>query len=234
VLRAALDAAPAVAASADRPSPGGRPLLGPADAAALLPVLRREAPLAVVADREADIRQALSLAKERNLRLVILGGAEAWRVARELAEARVPVVLDPLDDLPTSPETIGARPENAALLAAAGVEIGFAVSGQGVYLSYLPGVGLRQGAGVAVANGLPYARALAAITSAPKRIWGGDADAGVIAPGRPADLVLWDGDPLEPVSGPLAIFADGRQVSPVTRQTLLRDRYRPARAQAPR
>ena len=194
---------------------------------ALAPVLDGEAPLAIAAHREADIRQALDLAREYRLRLVIVGGAEAWRVADRLAAERVPVVLDPLEALPVSLDVVGARRDNAALLAAAGVEIAFFVSGQGIYLSHNVGPAIRTGAGIAVANGLPYAAGLRALTSAPARIWG-DSEAGVLAPGHRADLVIWDGDPLEPSSAPERLVLAGREVPLVTRQTLLRDRYAPA------
>ncbi|WP_114953729.1 amidohydrolase family protein [Sphingosinicella terrae] len=200
---------------------------------ALLPLLERRVPLAVMAQREADIRGAAAFAREQGLRLVILGGAEAWRAADLLAAQRVAVVLDPLDDLPTSLDTIGARPDNAARLAAAGVEIAFSVSAQGVWLSYNVGPGLRTGAGLAVANGLPHDRALRAITAAPARIWGIAGGIGELRPGAPADLVIWDGDPLEPASAPVSVILAGREISLVTRQTLLRDRYAPATPRTP-
>jgi imidazolonepropionase-like amidohydrolase len=88
---------------------------------------------------------------------------------------------------------------------------------------------MREGAGFAVASGLPYAAALAAITSAPAQIIGLDAKVGTLAPGASADLVIWDGDPLEPASAPVSVLIAGREVSRVTRQTLLRDRYAPVR-----
>ena len=171
--------------------------------------------------------------------VVIVGGAEAWRVADLLAARHVPVILDPLDDLPVSFDALGSRRDNAALLARAGVTISFCVSGQTIYLSYNVGPALREGAGIAVANGLPYADALRAITQTPARIWhdptvpgpaGGPVAgvAGTLVPGAAADLVLWDGDPLEPSSAPVMVLARGREISLQTRQTLLRDRYRPA------
>ena len=195
---------------------------------ALLPVLARHIPLAIVANREADIRQAIAVAKDFGIAVVIVGGAEAWRAADLLAARQIPVILDPLDDLPVSFDVLGARRDNAALLARAGVVIGFSVSGQGIYLSYNVGSAMREGAGMAVANGLPYAQAIRAITQNSGRIWGDGGVRATIAPGAAADLVVWDGDPLEPATAPVAIFLGGREVSLQTRQTLLRDRYRPA------
>jgi imidazolonepropionase-like amidohydrolase len=204
-------------------------LLNHVDIEALSPVLAKRAPLAVAAQREADIRQALAVGRDFGIYVVIVGGAEAWRAANELASGHVPVILDPLDDLPVSYDAVGARRDNARILAAAGVTIGFLVSGQGIYLSYNVGPALREGAGIAVANGLPYAQALRAITQNAGRIWLDPAPAGTLVPGAAADLVIWDGDPLEPASAPVAMFLKGSEISLRTRQTLLRDRYRPAR-----
>jgi cytosine/adenosine deaminase-related metal-dependent hydrolase len=108
------------------------------------------------------------------------------------------------------------------------VTIAFSVSGNGIYLSYDAGEAIREGAGLAVANGLPYATALDAITRAPATIWG-IGHAGTLAPGSDADLVIWDGDPLEPASAPVTVFVMGAEASLATRQTALRDRYAPSR-----
>jgi len=203
-------------------------LLSHAEIEALQPVLARHIPLAVVAEREADIRQAVALGRDFGIAVVIVGGAEAWRAAGLLSGSHVPVILDPLDELPTSYDTIGARRDNARILAQAGVTLGFMVSAQGIYLSYDVGPALREGAGIAVANGLPYAQALRAITQNAAHIWGDPGRAGTLAPGEPADLVVWDGDPLEPATSAVAVLLHGREVSLATRQTLLRDRYRPS------
>jgi imidazolonepropionase-like amidohydrolase len=206
------------------------------DLEVLMPVLGRRMPLAVVANREADIRQAISIGHDFGIAIVILGGAEAWRVRDLLATSHVPVILDPLDELPVSFDALGARRDNAALLAQAGVLISFMVSGQTIYLSYNVGPALREGAGIAVANGLPYAQAIRAITQSAGRIWGYPAAAGepgiagTLAPGAAADLVIWDADPLEPSSAPAVVLFGGNEISLQTRQTLLRDRYRPPTA----
>jgi len=84
---------------------------------------------------------------------------------------------------------------------------------------------LTQAAGVAVAYGLAWQDAIDAITVNPAMIWGIDKQYGALAPGRVADLLVWDGDPLEVTSRPTKIMIDGQWVSTQTRQTMLRDRY---------
>jgi len=225
LLRNALDEARSYS-----PAAGPRDqLLNHLDAEALRPVVAGTMPLMVHCDRLADIRQAIALGRDYGLRIVIFGGAEAWAAASELAAARIPVILDPMETLPDSYDTIGARPDSAKLLAQAGVSLAFSVSAQGIYRSWDAGPSMREGAGLAVASGLPYASALSAITVGAARIEGLPPGTGTLAPGSAADLVIWDGDPLEPSSAPTMVMIDGAPVSQVTRQTLLRDRYAPRR-----
>jgi len=203
-------------------------LLSRPDVEALGPVVSGATPLAITAERESDIREAIALAQDFHVRVVILGGSEAWKLGPGLATAHIPVVLDPEANLPQTFDKLGARLDNAALLARNRVAIAFSVSGNGIYLSYNAGLALREGAGLAVANGLPYLDALAAITEGPADIWGVGDHYGRLAPGYDADIVIWDGDPLEPASAPVAVFVRGVSASLTTRQTRLRDRYAPA------
>ena len=229
LLRNALTEARRFAAS-PRPAGPRDQLLDRPDIEALVPVVMGTMTLVIVTDRESDIRQAIRLAGDEKLRVVILGGAEAWRAAPALAAAHIPVILDPEADLPQTFDALGARLDNAALLAKAGVTIAFSVSGNGLYLSYGAGIDMREGAGIAVANGLPYAASIAAITAGPATIWGID-HAGTLAAGADADIVIWEGDPLEPTSAPLTVLVAGVEVSLATRQTALRDRYSPVHAE---
>jgi imidazolonepropionase-like amidohydrolase len=211
------------------PAAGGNKALSLADlnSASLSRVVRREIPLLLDARRESDIRQAIRLQGDFDLDLVILGGSEAWRLAAELAAAGIPVILDPASDLPGTEDEWAVRPDAAAILHAAGVLIAIY---PGSYLNYSlnAGLGAREAAGLAVANGLPYEAALRALTSNTARIWGIGGTAGSLAPGRDADLVIWDGDPLEPSSAPVTVMVRGEPVSLETLQTRLRDRYWPA------
>lgn len=204
-------------------------LLNRPDVEALVPVVEGRMPLAIFAQRESDIRQAIGLARDYKVKVIIIGGAEAWRAADALAAANIPVIIDPMANLPMSFDEIGARLDNAAILRSAGVTIALSVPGWTVHLSYNAGSAIREAAGLAVANGLPYADALKALTIGPARIWGLSDRYGSIEAGREADLVIWDGDPLEVTSAPAQVFVAGKPASLNTRQKALRDRYSPLR-----
>lgn len=196
-------------------------LLTPAGRQVLLEFLRGAGPIVFDVDRASDIRQVIALAQAEKIRAVIRSGAEAWRVARELAAARIPVVLDGLANLPGTLDQIGARLDNAARLHAAGVAIAFSLAGT----DSQDMLKVRQAAGNAVAHGLDGAAALTAITRSPAEIFGVADRYGSIEEGRLADLVLWSGDALDVTSLPVVEFAGGARVSLATRQTALRDRY---------
>lgn len=185
----------------------------------------REGPLAIVTHRESDIRQAVKLAEEFDLRLVIIGATEAWRVAELLAEHAVDVVLDPTNDLPLYFDRLGARLDNARRLQRAGVRVAFYSSG--VHMNHNAGLALREAAGVAVANGMDAQAALAAITVSPAEIWAPDSKLGRLEIGARANLVIWDGDPLEPTSAAEHVLIEGRPMSLETRQKSLSERYHP-------
>jgi imidazolonepropionase-like amidohydrolase len=170
-------------------------------------------------DRAADILGVVAFADRNGIKPVILGGDEAWLVAQALAKAEVPVILNPLDDLPVDFDHLGSTLENAARLQRAGVRIAFS-SGDTAQARLV-----RQLAGNAVAHGLPWEAALAAITSTPADIFGLGATHGRIAVGQAADLVLWSGDPLEVSTLADKVWIAGRPVEMKSRQTELRDRY---------
>jgi imidazolonepropionase-like amidohydrolase len=226
LLRHALDAAKTAASPAAGSSSTNTPSKRGPEVLALEPVLNGKVPLAISTNRESDIRQAIKLATDYSLHVVIIGGTDAWMIRHALAAAKIPVIVDPQDNLPANFDQLGARLDNAALLHAAGVTVATAVL-SGIHQSYNAGESLREGAGLAVANGLPYIDALRSITVVPAEIWGIAGRCGTIAPGKDADLVLWDGDPLEPSSAAVTVLVAGKEVSLVTRQKELRDRYLP-------
>ncbi len=178
----------------------------------------------IYVDRAIDIRRAVAFVRKHGMKPVVAGGVEAWKVADLLARDEVPVLIDSLTNLPGNFDQVGATLENAARLHKAGVVVAFSQSGDGSHTARK----LRQTAGNAVAHGLPWEAGLAAITANPAAIFGAT-DRGRISVGLRADLVLWDGDPLEVSSLPDAMWIGGEAQSMQSRQTLLRDRYAPKR-----
>lgn len=195
------------------------------DEAVLGAVLDGQVPLAIFTDRESDIREAIRFAGDFPVHIVIMGGAEAWRAADALAAAHIPVVLDPQANMPSSFDALGNRLDAAAILQRAGVVVAFGMAGGAIEESYNAGIDLREGAGLAVANGMPYVEALKAITVNGHKLWGGGK--GALSAGEPADLVIWDGDPLEPMSNATVVLIDGQPVSTDNRQRALEQRYLP-------
>ncbi len=192
------------------------------DLQALIPVVEGREPLVVTVHRATDILQVLNLAREEKLRLILDGAEEGWRVAPQIAAAGVPVMVWGSADRPVNFEQLGATLENAARLNAAGVT---------VVLDNPPlfegGRTPRYDAGRAVAHGLPYGAALAALTINPAKVFGVADRIGSLEPGKDADLVVWTGDPLDTTGAPVAVFVKGVQEPMRSRDTDLRDRYLP-------
>jgi imidazolonepropionase-like amidohydrolase len=189
------------------------------DLEALQPVVQGKLPLFVIANRRSDIENALRLAAEFRLRLVIWGGVEAWQVAPELARAGVPVVLEPLTDVPRF-DALSARLDNATLLREAGVTVAAAQRDGAQFRD------LRQAAGNEVRNGMSWADALRSVTLSAAEAAGISATQGSLDPGKTANVVVWSGDPFEFSSRVLHLFIRGVEIPLVSRQTELLRRYR--------
>lgn len=206
-------------------------LLTRADAEALVPVLNGTQPLYVRVERAADIKAVLGLRNTYpKLKLVLLGVGEGWMAAKDIAAAGVPVIADPLEDLPDSFEQLGVTQSNVGRMAQAGVKV--ALGGLSGGTNEQP-ANARQFAGNIVglakvpgAAGLSWGQAFAAISSVPAEISGFGGKLGVLKPGAVADVVIWDGDPLEVSSGVVSVYIDGVEQSLDSHQTRLRDRYK--------
>ena len=227
LLRRALDEAKQL--KAGRLAPAEDRLFSRIDLEALQPVINGAIPLAIQTDRESDIREAIRLKHDYQLKLVLVSAPEAWTVAGELAAAQIPVILDPAADLPISYDALGARLDNAAILARAGVELGITPTAHVIDQSYNVGGSSRMAAGIGVANGLPYAAAIRSLTLGPASIWGASDRTGSLERGKLADIIVWDGDPLEPSSAPAVTIVGGRKTTEPTREQLLSRRYSPVR-----
>ncbi len=205
----------------------GGAVLNEIDAAALQPYARGQGIFLVHIESAADIRRLIRFQRANpQLKFVIHGGAEAWQVADELARAGIPVIIDPLSNLPDRFERLSARLDNAVILHRAGVRFAIAPA-PGTVDAHQARLVLQL-AGNAVANGLPWEAAFAAVTRAPADIFGVGNRLGRLERSYIADVVIWDGDPLQVMSAPTAVFIAGVEQPLVSRQTRLRDRYNPA------
>lgn len=199
------------------------------DLEALIPVVQGRTPLLVRVSSAPDIRQVLRLAREEHLNIILEGAEEGWRVAADIAAAKVPVIVDAQAALPSSFESLGTSLRNAALLNRAGVSV--SIMGSRDYNNLRQS---RMNAGTAVAHGLPYQAALQAITLNPAKLWGVDRDLGSLEVGKIADVVIWTGEPMEGTSYPTAVFIAGVSQPMTSRSTALAARYKPSSDGAPR
>lgn len=191
------------------------------DLAAIGHVLEKKMPLLVHVNRASDITWVLEFARQQQIDLILAGVAEGWRVAQQIARDNVAVIVDPIDNLPTSYDTLGTRLDNAKLLHDAGVTLVFTgMSWHNTHNAYL----VRQSAGNAVANGVPYEVALAAVTVNPTKLFD-LSGSGKVEVGAPANLVLWGGDPFETQTAAEKVWLNGVEYPLISRATRLRDRY---------
>ena len=206
-------------------------LLKAADAKALLPVINGETKLLVHVESANDILKVLGLKQDfPKLDMVLVGATEGWRVANEIAAARVPVLATALADLPYGFENLSATQSNVGRMKRAGVEValGMINDNDAHQIRYTP-----QYAGNLVsltrvprATGLSWDEAFAAITSVPANIMGMDGSLGSLKAGHKADVVIWSGDPLELDARAETVFIDGAEQPLSNRQERLRERYR--------
>ena len=199
-----------------------------ADLEALIPVMAGRLPLMIAADKASDIQSALDLARELNLKLIIAGGAEAWRVAPRLAAQKVPVLTGAMNNIPLSFSTLGSSQENAAVLAKAGVSVAIVGNAGGGDEEAFNVRNIRFEAGNAVAYGMPWNDALRAVTLTPAELFGVADRIGTLEAGRDANVVVWSADPFEFSTRAEHVFVRGVERRELSRQDLLMRRYRNA------
>ena len=171
-------------------------------------VLEGRVPAIVTAERVDEIATALRLRDEFKFSLVLAGASDATLMASRLAAERAPVLVGPPDEGPVESGTPQVRAQVPARLQQAGAPFAL-VSGDG---NERPRLSLLQLAAAAVSAGLPADAALAAVTIQPARILGIADRIGSIEPGKVADLVLFDGDPLSYATRVTAVLIGGRVV----------------------
>ncbi|MDJ0763438.1 MAG: amidohydrolase family protein [Myxococcota bacterium] len=194
--------------------------LKPVHLQALIPVFFGNLPLVLDVHRASDIRAALSFRKEvasqgGALNLIISGGSEAWLVADELARDRIPVMVTPSAQMPSSFDMLRARDDLPALLNSKGVKLIINGSNQS----------LRQEGGIAVSYGLDRASAIKAMTLTPAELFEQGREIGSVEPGKRANLVLWSGDPLENITLAERLWIDGKEIDLDNRHQQLAKRY---------
>jgi imidazolonepropionase-like amidohydrolase len=172
---------------------------------AMLKVVRREIPVHIHVDSSDDIMTAARLAGEFDfLRLSLAHATEAYKVAGELAERGIIVVVGPKM---TTYDDDGRLVNLAGYLSGKGVQVDIMTDADVVQQSFL-----RYQAAVAVKYGMEPGQALRSITLNPARTMGLEGRIGSLEPGKDADLVVFDGDPFDIATRALTVLIDGRVV----------------------
>ena len=196
------------------------------DLEAMIPVVEGRETITIEAEQASDIEGVLAIAKEYGLKVVIAGGSEAWKVADQLAAAKVPVVTGAMNNIPQTFSSLGARQENAAMLRKAGVEVAIIGNAGGGDEELFNVRNVRFEAGNAVAYGMSWDDALRGITLAPAEIYGVSDKIGSLRPGREANVVIWSGDPFEFSTRAEAVYVRGKKIETPSRQDMLENRYK--------
>ena len=192
--------------------------LHPRDLKALYKLVNEDLPLIISANRASDLLKLIDLKKKYGLNLIIKGAQEAGLVANQIAKSNIPLIINPINNIPESFDELAANIELAANLEELGITLIFNAPRSHNYHW------IRHGAGVAVANGMTYAGAIKALTLAPVEVFN-LGNRGQIAEGKVADLIIWDADPLQPSSMPEKVFINGKDIDLTSRMTRLTERY---------
>jgi imidazolonepropionase-like amidohydrolase len=188
------------------------------DVKALFKLFNKNLPLIIKSHRASDILNLINLKKKYNLNLIIMGAQEASLVIDEIAQNDIPLIINPINNIPNSFDELASNINLAQRLEIAGITMMFNASRDHNY--HL----IRQGAGIAVANGLSYGSAIKALTSNVASVFNIE-KRGSIKVDNYADIIIWENDPLEPSSMPERVFINGIETDLTTRSTRLRDRY---------
>lgn len=186
---------------------------------ALQAALERRIGVIMAASEVPEIRSALALAAEFNLDVVLLNPRHAWKCLAEIKAAGVPVLLGTTFAIPGDSEPHDRYFSLAAALHGARIPFAF-TTGRGHAARTLP-----SHAGVSVAHGLPAEVAFRALTLEPARILGIADRYGSLEPGKVANVVVWNGDPLQNRTRVERLFIRGAEIPLTSRHEMLRDRF---------
>ena len=188
------------------------------DIIALNNLVNNDFPLVLETNRAVDILQAIALKKKYGLNLILSSVEEAPMVINQLKASNIPVIIDPMDNIPDSFDELGSSLILGKILDQAGIKIMFSTQRSHNY--HL----MRQGSGNAVAYGMSYESAIRGMTNTVAETFN-LGNRGSLVKGKIADIVVWDADPLEPSSFPKFIFIDGKPQALTSRSTRLTERY---------
>ena len=188
------------------------------DVRALHKLIDKKMPIIIKSNRASDILKLIEMKNKYDLNLIIMGAQEASLVSKQLAESKIPLIVNPINNIPNSFDELASNINLSSRLEDEGILLMFNASRDHNY--HL----IRQGAGIAVANGMTYGGAIRALTSNVATAFNIQ-DRGTIKPGKVADLIVWEADPLEPSSMPEKVFINGIDMDLTTRSSRLTDRY---------
>ena len=186
---------------------------------AMIAVVRGEQPVVFDVDTEEQIRGVLALADTFDLKVILRGASEGWKLADELARREIPVIVGPLTRAPEPDAPYDAIFANPGVLARAGVKIAFQTNNASDSRN------LPYNAALATAYGLDPDAALRALTINPAEIWGVADRYGSLAPGKVANLIVTTGDPLDVRSTVKHLFIRGRPIPFTDKHTELYERF---------
>lgn len=192
--------------------------LHPQDVAALDMLVNKKIPLIMETNRATDILHLIDLKNKYKINMVLAGIEDAPLVLKSLVESNIPVIINPMDNIPDSFDELSSSLKLASVLNKAGVKIIFDSDRSHNY--HL----IRQGAGNAVAYGMDYNDAISGLSKNVADVFGLKGR-GSIQQGFAADILVWEFDPLEPSSIPIHIYINGKEVDLTTRSSRLKDRY---------
>lgn len=195
---------------------------------AMLPVFSGELPVMVLANSIQEIQGAVGWAAAEGVRLIIVGGADAWRLTDLLVEKKVPVIIAGSNRVPSrrgeaydAPFTLASKLYEAGVKFCFSSDISYTGAGDASNARNLP-----YEAATAAAFGLPKSEALKSVTLYPAQILGVADRLGSLEAGKDATLIVTDGDPLEIPTHVERMYIEGRQIDLSSRHTQLYEKYR--------
>ena len=175
---------------------------------AMLPVINGEIPLKAHAHRADDILTALRIADEFGVKITLDHCTDGALIVDRLVKAKRPCLVGPSFGCKSKQELAHKSFTTAGILDKAGVEVCIITDAPVIPLQYLPLC-----AGLAIKAGMKEESAWRAITLNPAHVAGIDDRVGSLEPGKDADIVLFEGNPLREIGArPRFVIVNGKVV----------------------